>query len=130
MAATLNVVGIVVQDMSRTLAFYRMLGMNVSAEADSQPHVEHQVSDGLKIAWDTIETIRSFDTEWAPPTGGARVALAFQMGSPEEVDSLYRKLVEAGFEGHKEPWDAFWGQRYSLIHDPDGNSIDLYAPLA
>ena len=129
MAATLNVVGIVVQDMSRALAFYRMLGMNVPAEADSQPHVEHPVSDGLKITWDTVETIRSFDPDWAPPSGGSRMALAFQMGSPEEVDSLYRKLVEAGFEGHKEPWDAFWGQRYALVHDPDGNGVDLYARL-
>jgi catechol 2,3-dioxygenase-like lactoylglutathione lyase family enzyme len=129
MAATLNVVGIVVKDMSRALAFYRMLGMNIPSEADSQPHVEYQVSDGLKLAWDTVETIRSFDPEWAPPSGGSRVGLAFQVSSPAEVDELYKKLVDSGFEGHKEPWDAFWGQRYSLVHDPDGNGIDLYAPL-
>jgi uncharacterized glyoxalase superfamily protein PhnB len=129
MAATLNVVGIVVQDMSRALAFYRMLGMDVPAEADSQPHVEHQVTGAFKLTWDTVETIRSFDPEWKPPVGGPRTALAFQMSSPAEVDSLYKKLVDSGYEGHKEPWDAFWGQRYGLVHDPDGNGIDLYAPL-
>ena len=31
--------------------------------------------------------------------------------------------------GHKEPWDAFWGQRYASVKDPDGNQIDLFAPL-
>jgi uncharacterized glyoxalase superfamily protein PhnB len=31
--------------------------------------------------------------------------------------------------GRKEPWDAFWGQRYAVVADPDGNHVDLYAPL-
>jgi uncharacterized glyoxalase superfamily protein PhnB len=127
--ATLNVVGIVVQDMSRALAFYRLMGLDVPTEADAAPHVEHQVANGLKLAWDTVETIRSFDPEWMPPSGGPRMGLAFQMGSADEVNTLYSKLVDAGYEGHKEPWDAFWGQRYALVHDPDGNSVDLYAPL-
>ena len=26
------------------------------------------------------------------------------------------------------PWDAFWGQRYAVLHDPDGHQVDLYAP--
>jgi catechol 2,3-dioxygenase-like lactoylglutathione lyase family enzyme len=38
---------------------------------------------------------------------------------------------EAGerFEGEKAPWDAFWGQRYALLIDPDGVRVNLYAPL-
>ena len=31
--------------------------------------------------------------------------------------------------GHHEPWDAFWGQRYATVLDPDGNSVDLFAAL-
>jgi uncharacterized glyoxalase superfamily protein PhnB len=27
------------------------------------------------------------------------------------------------------PWDAFWGQRYATVLDPDGNSVDLFAAL-
>ena len=26
-----------------------------------------------------------------------------------------------------EPWDAFWGQRYAVVSDPDDNTIDLFA---
>jgi hypothetical protein len=37
--------------------------------------------------------------------------------------------VAAGSHGYKAPWDAVWGQRYAVIHDPDGNSVDLFAPL-
>jgi uncharacterized glyoxalase superfamily protein PhnB len=46
------------------------------------------------------------------------------------VDRLYGALVDAGYEGHLEPWDAFWGQRYATVRDPDGNGVDLFAPLS
>jgi uncharacterized glyoxalase superfamily protein PhnB len=42
---------------------------------------------------------------------------------------VYAELLEAGATAHKEPWDAFWGQRYAQLQDPDGTFIDLYAPL-
>jgi uncharacterized glyoxalase superfamily protein PhnB len=47
--------------------------------------------------------------------------------SPAEVDGVYARVVEAGFEGEKEPWDAFWGQRYALLRDPDAVEVSLYA---
>jgi hypothetical protein len=28
------------------------------------------------------------------------------------------------------PYDAPWGQRYATVLDPDGNIVDLFAPLA
>jgi uncharacterized glyoxalase superfamily protein PhnB len=45
------------------------------------------------------------------------------------VDAAYQRLTAAGYAGRKEPWDAFWGQRYATVLDPDGNSVDLFAPL-
>ena len=129
MPPRLDMIGIVVQDMARSLAFYRRLGLDVPADADSQPHVETTLPGGLRLAWDTVETIRSFDPEWSPPSGGPRVALAFLCGSPSGVDKTYAELTAAGYEGHKAPWDAFWGQRYAEVLDTDGNTIDLFAPL-
>ena len=130
MAATLSVVGLVVEDMARSLEFYRRLGLQVPAAADGEPHVEVVLPGGLKLAFDTVETIRSFDPSWSPPSGSPRASLAFACESPAEVDKLYGELVAAGYEGHKEPWDAFWGMRYAVIHDPDGNGVDLYCPTA
>jgi catechol 2,3-dioxygenase-like lactoylglutathione lyase family enzyme len=122
-------IGIVVEDMARALAFYRRLGLELPPEADQQPHVETTLPGGLRLAWDTVETMRSFDPDWAPPTGGSpRVSLAFLCESPAEVDRMYAELVGLGYEGHKAPWDAFWGMRYAVIHDPDGNGVDLFAP--
>jgi uncharacterized glyoxalase superfamily protein PhnB len=78
---------------------------------------------------DTEETIRSFDPDWQPPSGGHRVALAFRCDSPAEVDETYQRLLSAGGTGHKEPWDAFWGMRYAQVRDRDGNVVDLFADL-
>lgn len=129
MPVRLDLIGIIVQDMEASLAFYRRLGMEVPLAADDEQHVE-STAGTLRVAWDTVDVIRSFDPDWEPPVGGKRIGLAFLCDSATEVDELYGGLTNDGYEGHKEPWDAFWGQRYAIVKDPDGNPIDLFAPLA
>jgi uncharacterized glyoxalase superfamily protein PhnB len=85
---------------------------------------------GIRLAWDTEDTIRSFDPQWSPPTGGHRVALAFACDTPADVDAAWTELTTAGYEGHLPPWDAVWGMRYAVVHDPDGISVDLFAPIS
>ena len=130
MQARLEVVELVVRDMARSLAFYRRLGLELPPEADRESHVEATLPGGLRLAWDTVAMIRSFDPDWAPPSGGHRMALAFRLDTPAEVDRAYDELASLGYEGHKTPWDAFWGMRYAIVHDPDGNAVDLFAPSA
>jgi catechol 2,3-dioxygenase-like lactoylglutathione lyase family enzyme len=129
MAPRLDVIGLVVADMARALAFYRQFGLDIPAEADSEPHVEAALPGGLRLAWDTVDTIHSFDPDWTAPLGGPRIGLAFACDDPDEVDATYARLVAAGYQGHKPPWNAFWGMRYAVVHDPDGNNVDLFAPL-
>ncbi|NSC21617.1 glyoxalase [Streptomyces albus subsp. chlorinus] len=129
MTPRFDLVGLVTSDMAASLAFYRRLGLDLPADADTQPHVEFTGPGGVRIAWDTEETVRSFDPGWAaPPRGSGRVGLAFLCDSPAGVDRLYGELTDAGYEGHLAPWDAPWGQRYAVVRDPDGNGVDLFAP--
>lgn len=128
MPPRLDLIGIIVQDMAKGLAFYRRLGFDIPPGADTEGHVE-AVAGGLRIAWDTVEVVHSFDPDWTPPVGGQRLGLAFLCDSPTEVDEVYGDLVAAGYESRLEPWDAFWGQRYAVVGDPDGNPVDLFAPL-
>jgi uncharacterized glyoxalase superfamily protein PhnB len=58
------------------------------------------------------------------------MALAFKCDDATAVDALYAAIVGAGYAGVQQPWDAFWGQRYAVVSDPDGLHIDLFAPLA
>ena len=122
------VIGVVVSDMAASLAFYRRLGLDVPSDADAAPHVEVDLG-GMRLVFDTEATIRSFDSSWTPPSGGNRAGLAFACDSAAEVDTTYEALTAAGYEGHLPPWDAFWGMRYAVVHDPDGFGVDLFAAL-
>lgn len=123
------IIELVVSNMAATLGFYRRVGLDVPPEADGEAHVDVHLG-GMRLAFDTEDTIRSFDPGWSPPTGGGhRVALAFACESPSQVDESWVDLTGAGYEGHLPPWDAFWGMRYAVVHDPDGTPVDLFAPL-
>jgi catechol 2,3-dioxygenase-like lactoylglutathione lyase family enzyme len=128
MALKLDLLGIVTADMKRSLRFYRMLDIDIPKPEGDEPHVEVTLPSGLRLAWDSLELIKQITPDWEEPRGN-RLALAFLCGSPQQVEEKFREITGAGFEGVKEPWDAFWGQRYAIVKDPDGNSIDLFAPL-
>lgn len=123
-----DMVGIVVADMAQALAFYRLLGLEIPEDVEDQPHVEIH-ANGYRIAWDTLEMMKGLYPDWVVPAHGQRMSLAFKCESAAEVDQLYRQVVAQGYRGHKEPWDAFWVQRYAVVVDPDDNWVDLFAPL-
>lgn len=124
-----DLLGIIVKDMAASLAFYRLLGLDIPPEADGEGHVEVKTEGGFRIAWDTLEVIQSFNEAWDDHPTGHRMGLAFLCETAAEVDRLYNIVISAGYGSHKHPWDAFWGQRYAVVIDPDGNLIDLFAPL-
>lgn len=128
MAVLPDMIGIIVSDMAAALRFYRLLGLAIPEGAEKEDHVEVITSNGYRIAWDSEGMVKSFNPDWVKPVG-QRIGIAFKCDSPAEVDVLYKKLTGAGYRGLKEPWDAFWGQRYALVADPDDNSLDLFAPL-
>jgi catechol 2,3-dioxygenase-like lactoylglutathione lyase family enzyme len=123
-----DMIGITVADMAAALRFYRRLGLAVPEGLDDQAHVEVITPNGYRIAWDTLALVQSLNPDWVEPVG-QRMALAFKCDGPAAVDVLYGELTAAGYAGHRPPWDAFWGQRYAVVVDPDGNLVDLFAPL-
>jgi len=124
----LNAIGIVASDMASSIRFYQALGFDVPDTPD-EGHVDTSLPNGVRLMLDTEETVRSFRPDWTRETGN-QVGLALECESPAEVDETYTRVTGAGFHGEKEPWDAFWGQRYAQLLDPDGVPVDLYAALA
>jgi uncharacterized glyoxalase superfamily protein PhnB len=61
-------------------------------------------------------------------TGGTTI-LGFSVPTREAVDALYANLVAGGHRGRQQPYDAFWGARYAIVDDPDGNGIGLMSPI-
>ena len=121
----LKAIGIVAADLARSIAFYRLLGVDFPEE---DGHIEATLPSGVRLMLDSEEVVLSFEPEWSRETGN-QIALAFECESPAAVDELYARVTDEGFHGHREPWDAFWGQRYAQLRDPDGVHVDLYAPL-
>jgi uncharacterized glyoxalase superfamily protein PhnB len=123
----LNAMGIAVSDMARSIRFYRLVGLDVP-ETPDEDHVDAFLPNGVRFMLDSEEVIRSFMPEWTRENGN-QISIALECASPAEVDEVYERVTSEGFEGEKEPWDAFWGQRYALLIDPDGVRVNLYAPL-
>jgi len=123
----LNALGIVTSDMARSITFYRLLGLAVP-ETPDEGHVDTFLPNGVRFMLDSEETVRSFKPDWTRATGN-QVGLALECARPAEVDEVYARVVAAGFDGDKAPWDAVWGQRYAQLRDPDGVPVDLYASL-
>ncbi len=122
----LDAIGVIVSDMARAFDFYRLVGLEFEGD---DVHAEATGPGGLRVMLDSEASVMSF-SNWQPPIGGGpRTALAFLCDSREEVDTRFEELVTAGGHGHLPPFDAPWGQRYATVHDPDGNAVDLFAPL-
>lgn len=122
----LDAFGIVVDDMAASLAFYRLLGLAVPDAVDGEGHVDVEIGGGHRLMFDTVEVASTLG-EWQPPSGGRRITLAFRCESPADVDEMHARLVAAGHRSRSDPFDAYWGQRYATVLDPDGNPVDLYA---
>ncbi|MBI1334582.1 MAG: glyoxalase [Armatimonadetes bacterium] len=118
-------VGVISADLKRSVEFYRLLGFPFP-DPDSD-HVEAELENGMRFALDSLELMKSLGP-WEEPKGH-RMGIAVNAETPAGVDETFKTIVDAGFEGMTEPFDAFWGQRYAQVKDPDGNPVDIYAPL-
>ncbi len=114
----LNAIGIVVTDMAESIRFYRTLGLDVP-ETPDEGHVDTFLPERralhARLGGHHPQLRARVERE-----NGNQIGLAFECSSPAEVDELYAKVVEAGFESAKAPWDAFWGQRYASLARPRG----------
>jgi catechol 2,3-dioxygenase-like lactoylglutathione lyase family enzyme len=124
------IVQIFAKDVQRSIAFYRLLGLPVPEPGSPDSHVDVELPGGNRLSFDAEQTITGMHPDWSPPDSAGRVALAFGLDSPAEVDAMFERLTLAGYRGSLAPYDAPWGQRYASVLDPDGNMVDVFAALA
>jgi catechol 2,3-dioxygenase-like lactoylglutathione lyase family enzyme len=119
------------KDMAATVAFYRRLGLDID---DSNPwsghHIEVPMANGIQLELDSIELTKGYDAGFVEPSaGGSGNVIVFHLPTREAVDLTFTELTAAGHPGHLAPFDAFWGARYAVVDDPDGNAVGLMSPL-
>lgn len=118
---------LVVTDMEATVAFYRRLGVTIP---DADPawqghHRNGQLPGGIDLDFDSV----TFARHWANGWKGGMGVLGFKVDSRQRVDELYADLTGAGYCGQRPPFDAFWGARYAIVEDPDGNAVGIMSPI-
>lgn len=126
-------INLIARDLDLTLAFYRRLGLDIPdawSTASGAHHAEVRMPSGVCLEFDSVEFSRHWNAGARVPTGdGCRVVLGFTVASREAVDALHSELVQSGAPSRQEPYDAFWGARYAIVADPDGNDVGLMSPI-
>ena len=122
---------LVVQDMEATVAFYRRLGLTIpeTEPAWNRHHRKAILPEGIELDFDSVEFARLWNRGWQGAAGGGMGVLGFRLPSREAVDRLYAELTAAGYAGQQPPYDAFWGARFAIVSDPDGNAVGLKSPV-
>jgi len=123
----LRQVNIAVDDMNATAAFYERLGLPLAAgHPDWTAH--HRSAPGIEapdVELDSVAFTSFWNEGWH---GGTGVVLGFEVDDRNDVDRLYAELTAAGAKSQQPPYDAFWGARFAVLADPDGNAIALTSP--
>jgi catechol 2,3-dioxygenase-like lactoylglutathione lyase family enzyme len=124
----LDQINLVVADMDATVAFYRLLGLEIP---DTVPefqlhHRSAVIPGGMELDFDSIE----FAAMWneGSRAGSGSPVVGFRLDNREAVDETYARMVDAGHESRQAPYDSFWGARYAVIADPDGHPVGLMSP--
>lgn len=134
MSARLAQVDLVVRDMEAAIAFYRALDLEIPdasiwRTASGIHHVDVPMPGGLVLHFDSPALARAYDRGWqAPPGRATRVVLSFHVPAREDVDRLHAKLTKLGHASAQPPYDAFWGSRFAVVEDPEGNHVGIMSP--
>jgi uncharacterized glyoxalase superfamily protein PhnB len=131
----LEQINIVVRDMQKSLAFYRLLGVSIEETRGpewaewARHHVNGTAANGVRVEFDSV----AFAKQWNPGLDetklGSSVILIFHVAAREEVDRVHARVTAAGHRSHVAPEDAFWGARYAIVEDPDGSSVGIMSAI-
>jgi uncharacterized glyoxalase superfamily protein PhnB len=125
-------INLVARNYEATLKFYRLLGLIIPDPTPQPPgslHAEAENPDGLHFALDNENLARIYNAAWRKESRKSSVLMTAFLNSRNEVDETYGRLVKAGFTGQQPPYDAFWGARYAIVADPEGNDVGLESPI-
>lgn len=134
MQPDLRQIDFVVRDMEASLAFYRALGLEIPESAiwrtpSGIHHVDVPMPGGTIVHFDSAALAQVYDRGWREPDGsGSRNVYSFHVPTREDVDRIHARLCALGHRSAQPPYDAFWGSRYAIVEDPDGNHVGLMSP--
>ena len=128
-------INLLVSDMAASIEFYRLRELDV-ADAFEWPagsgaeHVDDmRAANGCYMALDNYPMARIWNPRFEPDRPEGNVVIGLTVDTRDDVDRLYRAVEAAGHPVGQEPYDAFFGSRYAIVIDPDGNQVGLKSPI-
>ena len=118
-------VDLVVSDVRATAAFYGVVGLEVPELWEEDGVAHHVEVKDSGIGFNSRALTRGYDGSWPDASG---TILIFHLPTRDAVDRKFEELTGAGHPSHLAPLDAFWGARYAIVDDPDGNHVGLMSP--
>ena len=121
-------VSVVTADMAASVRFYQLLGIEVP-DTDAAWQAHHRTATGqgdFDFDLDSAVFAPQWNQGWT--AGRTGTVIGFNLPDRDAVDATHARLVEAGYPSQQQPYDAFWGARYAIVLDPDGNSVGLMSP--
>jgi uncharacterized glyoxalase superfamily protein PhnB len=125
----LHMLNLVVRDIEASAEFYRRLGVARPPGTVTGGHVALKTPSGFSLELDEAESARLWHAGFRSDPASVSVVIGFALESREAVDERYAELTSAGYQGRQPPFDAFWGARYAIVADPDGNDVGLMSPV-
>lgn len=135
MALELYMLGLVVQDMGKSLEFYRQLGLAIPEGSEEKTHVEVKMGSGLTFFLDSRPSrwdpgfVRRDDPGHLEASDSYRSLLEFYLKTRDAVDAKYTELTAFGYQSRRAPYETSFGMYFAMINDPDGNIILLSGDL-
>ena len=122
MEQRISLVTLGVADLERARRFYEALGW----KSDSKPDlgvVFFQAGGVVVGLWGRAQLAE--DSGVDDPGGFGGIALAYNVGSTEEVDATLAEAKRAGAEIVRAGVPTFWGGYSGVFHDPDGHPWEI-----
>ena len=126
MSLELYMVGLIIEDMRKSVEFYRRLGIDIPEGSEEKQHVAVKMN-GLTFFLNTKQLNARWDPAKTEASGGYRIILEFYLKTPDAVDAKYNEMKGYGYQSHVEPFETFFEAYFAMIDDPDGNTILLSA---
>jgi predicted enzyme related to lactoylglutathione lyase len=115
---------IITDDLDRLVEFYERL-TGASAERPAPVFAEFVLPSGT-LAIGHSQTVQLFGAGSARAADNHSVIIEFWV---DDVDAEYERLKPLVGEWVQKPTTMPWGNRSTLLRDPDGNLVNLFAPV-
>jgi len=117
-------INVVTSDPKKLADFYRkVFNADICEDHGGPNRIEIWIGERNES---TVWITANFDKDFQPQTYNTCQGFEFRV---LDADAEYKRICDLGVEVKSPPEEVPWGYRFFHIKDPDGNGIDIVAPL-